>query len=154
MFSWLILIDRGLEQYKSELHKFYSVFRVQYVPDYLYTSQIRTKLVNHWVEKFRKEFWKWAVYGIKVSARFVPTFAPLAQLVEQLTLNQWVPGSNPWRCTIVGVFNAEGPPVPIPNTEVKLCCAENTWLATVRKNRSMLTPHVVRTKGCHLASLF
>ena len=26
--------------------------------------------------------------------------APLAQLVEQLTLNQWVPGSNPWRCTI------------------------------------------------------
>ena len=25
-------------------------------------------------------------------------FAPLAQLVEQLTLNQWVPGSNPWRC--------------------------------------------------------
>ena len=27
-------------------------------------------------------------------------FAPLAQLVEQLTLNQWVPGSNPGRCTI------------------------------------------------------
>ena len=26
-------------------------------------------------------------------------FAPLAQLVEQLTLNQWVPGSNPWWCT-------------------------------------------------------
>ena len=25
--------------------------------------------------------------------------APLAQLVEQLTLNQWVPGSSPWRCT-------------------------------------------------------
>ena len=23
------------------------------------------------------------------------TYAPLAQLVEQLTLNQWVPGSNP-----------------------------------------------------------
>ena len=22
-------------------------------------------------------------------------YAPLAQLVEQLTLNQWVPGSNP-----------------------------------------------------------
>ena len=26
-------------------------------------------------------------------------YAPLAQLVEQLTLNQWVPGSSPWRCT-------------------------------------------------------
>ena len=24
---------------------------------------------------------------------------PLAQLVEQLTLNQWVQGSSPWRCT-------------------------------------------------------
>ena len=26
-------------------------------------------------------------------------FAPLAQLVEQLTLNQWAQGSSPWRCT-------------------------------------------------------
>jgi hypothetical protein len=24
-----------------------------------------------------------------------PPYAPLAQLVEQLTLNQWVPGSSP-----------------------------------------------------------
>ncbi len=27
------------------------------------------------------------------------TFAPMAQLVEQLTLNQWVPGSSPGGCT-------------------------------------------------------
>ena len=40
---------------------------------------------------------------------------------------------------VVGVSNAEGPPVPIPNTEVKLCCAEDTYLATDRKNRSMPT---------------
>ena len=39
----------------------------------------------------------------------------------------------------VGVSNAEGPPVPIPNTEVKLCSAENTYLATDRENRSMPT---------------
>ena len=26
----------------------------------------------------------------------------------------------------VGDFNAQGPPVPIPNTVVKLCCADNT----------------------------
>ena len=39
----------------------------------------------------------------------------------------------------VGVFNAEGPPVPIPNTEVKLCSAQNTCLATDRENRSMPT---------------
>ena len=86
--------------------------------------------------------------------------APLAQLVEQLTLNQWVPGSNPWRCitgrwrrrpglrkdlwrmlmmqelqTIVGEIYAEGPPVPFPNTEVKLCRADDTWVATLRDNR-------------------
>ena len=36
---------------------------------------------------------------------------------------------------IVGVINAEGPPVPIPNTEVKLCRADDTWLATARENR-------------------
>ena len=35
----------------------------------------------------------------------------------------------------VGDIDAEGPPVPIPNTEVKLCRAEDTWLATARENR-------------------
>ena len=39
----------------------------------------------------------------------------------------------------VGFLNAEGPPVPIPNTEVKLCSAEDTRLATARENRSMPT---------------
>ena len=36
---------------------------------------------------------------------------------------------------IVGEIDAEGPPVPIPNTEVKLCRAEDTWLETARENR-------------------
>ena len=40
---------------------------------------------------------------------------------------------------LVGIFNDEGPPVPIPNTEVKLICAEDTWLEAARKNRSMPT---------------
>ena len=40
---------------------------------------------------------------------------------------------------IVGVNNGEGPPVPIPNTEVKLIRAEDTWRATAWKNRSMPT---------------
>ena len=39
----------------------------------------------------------------------------------------------------VGVDDAGGPPVPIPNTEVKPCSAENTWLATARENRKMPT---------------
>ena len=40
----------------------------------------------------------------------------------------------------VSATNAEGPPVPIPNTEVKLSSAEDTWLETARENRSVLTP--------------
>ena len=40
---------------------------------------------------------------------------------------------------IVGVNNEEVPPVPIPNTVVKLLGAENTWLATARENKSMPT---------------
>ena len=39
----------------------------------------------------------------------------------------------------VGVFNGEGPPVPIPNTEVKLTSADDTCLETDRENRSMPT---------------
>ena len=39
----------------------------------------------------------------------------------------------------VGVDGAEGPPVPIPNTVVKLSCAENTWLEAARENRTMPT---------------
>ena len=35
----------------------------------------------------------------------------------------------------VGVDCDEGPPVPIPNTEVKLICADNTWLVTAREDR-------------------
>ena len=41
--------------------------------------------------------------------------------------------------TQVGVFIAQGPPVPIPNTEVKLCGAEDTCLATSREDRSVPT---------------
>ena len=32
-----------------------------------------------------------------------------------------------------------GPPVPIPNTEVKPCGAEDSWLATACENREMPT---------------
>ena len=44
---------------------------------------------------------------------------------------------------IVGVFNGEGPPVPIPNTEVKLTSADNTCLETDREDRSMPTRKTV-----------
>ena len=35
----------------------------------------------------------------------------------------------------VGVDCGEGPPVPIPNTEVKLTCAEDTWRAAAWENK-------------------
>ena len=40
---------------------------------------------------------------------------------------------------IVSVINAEGPPVPIPNTEVKLCSGDNTSREAVREDSPMLT---------------
>ena len=39
----------------------------------------------------------------------------------------------------VSATNAEGPPVPIPNTEVKLCSGENTLLEAAREDSSMPT---------------
>ena len=41
------------------------------------------------------------------------------------------------RYKLIGVDDAEGPPVPIPNTEVKLCGAEDSALATRCENREM-----------------
>ena len=38
---------------------------------------------------------------------------------------------------ISGGNGAEVTPVPIPNTEVKLCHAENTWWVTAREDRSL-----------------
>ena len=42
-------------------------------------------------------------------------------------------GSTP--STQVGIDCDEGPPVPIPNTEVKLICADNTCRVTCREDR-------------------
>ena len=37
----------------------------------------------------------------------------------------------------IGVNGDEVPPVPIPNTEVKLISVENTWLATAWEDRTV-----------------
>ncbi len=39
----------------------------------------------------------------------------------------------------VGANDDEGPPVPIPNTVVKLTRADNTWRVTSREDRTMPT---------------
>ena len=53
-----------------------------------------------------------------------------------------------WKATHtqVGVFSDEGPPVPIPNTEVKLISADNTWLEAAREDKAMPTHY--HSKGC------
>ena len=38
---------------------------------------------------------------------------------------------------MAGVDDGEVPPVPIPNTVVKLTCAEDSWLETACENRQM-----------------
>ena len=40
----------------------------------------------------------------------------------------------------VGAYGEEVPPVLISNTAVKLLCADNTWLATARDDKSVPTP--------------
>ena len=47
----------------------------------------------------------------------------------------------------VGVDDAGGPPVPIPNTEVKPCSAEDSALATGWENRKMPTHKSSRPVG-------
>ena len=54
---------------------------------------------------------------------------------------------------IVGVFNGEGPPVPIPITEVKLTSADNTCLETDREDRSMPTQGIRLSESLAYASL-
>ena len=54
-----------------------------------------------------------------------------------------------------GDVSGEVPPVLIPNTEVKLTSADNTWLATVREDRLLLHPIKIlalkKAKHCPLA---
>ena len=52
----------------------------------------------------------------------------------------------------VSTNNDEGPPVPIPNTEVKLISGDNTWLATAREDSTALTQRSSRRNAA--ASFF
>ena len=47
---------------------------------------------------------------------------------------------------IAGAYGYEVPPVPIPNTEVKLIHAEDTQMVTSRENRAAPTPFVSAAK--------
>ena len=50
----------------------------------------------------------------------------------------------------VGVNGDEGPPVPIPNTEVKLISADNTWPEAAREDKAMPTrTNAALSSGIH-----
>ena len=73
-------------------------------------------------------------------------YSSIAQSVERMTVNHDVTGSSPvggakkeYSLSTVGVDDAGGPPVPIPNTEVKPCSAEDSALVTRCENRKMPT---------------
>ena len=73
-----------------ELHC--SVLRVHKIP----RNSIRKPAKRLWIEEEtqrNEQAFTWNVEGRDM--KFVSTHAPLAQLVAQLTLNQWVPGSSP-----------------------------------------------------------
>ena len=120
-FSLRVLIGRGLFLFTS--------FRVLASHYALFSSKLQKNWKNRLTNHFKcgiivKQLWN----------------APLAQLVEQLTLNQWVLGSSPRWCTKqVGAYSDEVTPVPIPNTEVKLIRVDDTWLVTARETKSVPT---------------
>ena len=51
-----------------------------------------------------------------------------------------------------GEINGEATPVPIPNTEVKLSRAEDTWLETARESR--YSPDFFMQKILHMIEFF
>ena len=81
---------------------------------------------------------------LKYNARFILYDLPCKEIHhrERMTVNHDVTGSSPVggaknSLQLIGVDDAEGPPVPIPNTEVKLNGAEDSALAMRCENREM-----------------
>ena len=81
-------------------------------------------------------------FGIIIKLTFGTVLWPVGQAAKTPASHAGNAGSIPARVTIVGVDCDEVPPVPIPNTEVKLIGAEDTWLEAARENRLMPTPAV------------
>ena len=56
-----------------------------------------------------------------------------------------------------GGYYHEATPVPIPNTEVKLAGADNTWLETARKDRLLpvyISPLTLKVEGLFYCQIF
>ncbi len=68
---------------------------------YLIEIQCEIKHKNFFSKKYSKKFCrlKYCFYFCNVKKTETNYLRSLAQLAEQLTLNQWVQGSTPWRPT-------------------------------------------------------
>ena len=64
-----------------------------------------------------------------------PVRVTILNLILILDSESYLIYSAEWHTRKVGVDCGEGPPVPIPNTEVKLACAEDTWREAARENK-------------------
>ena len=106
-WSWPILISRGLDLQKLWRNtqalvsdeEFVSLFGFQGAEQRI--SKINSEPSEGGLN-WRGSTTKWVSFRRRWKRRMWSLCwrdAPLAQLVEQLTLNQWVPGSSPWRCT-------------------------------------------------------
>ena len=110
VFSWLILISRKLDLKQAQCcteNKSGIRFNVQFWGCKCPPGKWREKR-EEWREKVsakptdlnhvRRTYRNYSLFTITYSLER-SEYAPLAQLVEQLTLNQWVLGSSPCRCT-------------------------------------------------------
>ena len=64
-----------------------------------------------------------------------PVRVTILNLILILDSESYLIYSAEWHTRKVGVDCGEGPPVPIPNTEVKLACAEDTWREAAWENK-------------------
>ena len=75
----------------------------------------------------------WVTNSLNLGLTNIALSAILSKLLELIEFWHIKDGLNPIQ--IVGIDCHEGPPVPIPNTEVKLMYADDTWRVTAWENK-------------------
>ena len=144
VFSWLILISRKLDLKQAQCwpnpscrRKQCSVFRVHtrriFWPNCAVWKMRNTQSMSAFSKlSFEPKSRAGAFESIGRNTRS----APLAQLVEQLTLNQWVPGSSPWRCTNGPLVKwlRQRPLTPLTSVRIRYGSPINYWLVYYQKN--------------------
>ena len=119
--SGLILIGRGLNLYELGL----SGSNMHHVSSCCSVFRVQSSTVN--------------------GSLYKEKYAPLAQLVEQLTLNQWVLGSSPRWCTISFLFDEKR-----KETKEKILAPSGAGIS--RKDQMWPVGQAVKTAASHAAN--